>query len=105
MLDREGCKRVPIAAMLDTTGRRRLMAEMKERGLSQSALANQLNITQNSVSLWVRGLSRPEPHHRIALETLLSIPASDWFTDEEASLIASVRPFEPRAAPRAEEAR
>lgn len=38
---------------------------------------------QPSVSGWVRMLARPEQHHRIAIERLLQIPASDWMTDGE----------------------
>lgn len=92
------CKRVPIVAMLDTIGRQKLVAAMRARGLSQTAVAASLKITQNSVSLWVRGLSRPEAHLRTALETVLGIPAADWLTDSEASILAEVRPITPLAS-------
>lgn len=69
-----------------TVGRRKLIRWMKagqvrERG--QSAIGRTLNISQAAVRQWCVGISRPEPRHRVALEALTGIPASDWDLPEE----------------------
>jgi transcriptional regulator with XRE-family HTH domain len=73
--------------MTDTRGREQLIEAMEQRGISQAVLATQLGITQNSVSLWKRGLTRPEAHHREALRNLLGIDPTLWRTPEEQALI------------------
>lgn len=58
---------------------------------SQSTLARTLGVSQPSVSAWLAGTSRPEAHHREALELLTGIPADAWKTDVERALVARTR--------------
>ncbi|MHA1573539.1 MAG: helix-turn-helix domain-containing protein [Alphaproteobacteria bacterium] len=74
-----------------TTARAQLAREMAARGLRQADLAEQLAVTQTSVSLWLRGLSRPKPHLRMALERLLKIPTRGWLTVAERDALELVR--------------
>jgi transcriptional regulator with XRE-family HTH domain len=69
----------------ETAGRIRLAEILGDpaSGWSQSKIANALTIAQTSVSLWFRRRTRPEPHHREALECLLGIPRDAWKTDDE----------------------
>jgi transcriptional regulator with XRE-family HTH domain len=64
---------------------------MQLRDLSQSAIGRALGCSQNSVSLWCRGLSRPEPPYREALELWLGIPMRTWDTAEESSFLIRFR--------------
>lgn len=54
---------------------------------SQAALARTIGVTQPSVSAWLAGPSRPESHHREALELLTGIPADDWKTESERAVV------------------
>lgn len=58
---------------------------------SQNDLAGDLGVKQPSVSVWLRGLARPEPHLRAALELLAGIPVADWDTEDERALVERVR--------------
>lgn len=60
---------------------------------SQSSLARALGITQSSVSRWERRESRPEPHHRDAIELLSggAVKASEWLTKAEQAAVARIR--------------
>ncbi len=69
--------------MTRTRGRDLLRAVLTTQQISQVAIARKLQLSQNSVSLWTRGLSRPEHHHRLALQNLLTIPADSWLTRDE----------------------
>lgn len=60
-----------------------LDATNPKRAMSQSELARQIGVSQPSVSEWTRSMARPEHHHRVAIERLLQIPASDWMTEDE----------------------
>lgn len=53
---------------------------------SQAALAADLGIDQSSISAWVRGTSRPEPHFRHALARITLIPFDAWYSAEERSI-------------------
>lgn len=75
--------------MLDTKARRLLEAALEAH--TQVNLAAQLGIGQSAVSHWVRGLRRPEAHHRLALRLLFGIPQSAWMTDDELALVARIR--------------
>lgn len=67
---------------------------------SQSWLARTLNVSQPSVSAWLTGASRPEAHHREALEALTGIPADEWKTSDERALVLRMRArFEGDAMP------
>lgn len=74
-----------------TQGAEALRDYLSQPDRSQSELARELGISQPSVSAWLRGHSRPDPHHRTALEVLASIPAASWETDEERSLVERLR--------------
>jgi transcriptional regulator with XRE-family HTH domain len=68
----------------ETRGRALLRAFLDEDpARSQRWLAVLLGIEQPSVSAWLRGLSRPEPHLRDALAQIARIPAQEWETPGE----------------------
>ena len=69
----------------DTAGAKALRSWLATgvEGRSQTELARLLAISQPSVSQWLRGTSRPEHHHRIALERIAGIPVTDWLTRKE----------------------
>jgi transcriptional regulator with XRE-family HTH domain len=54
---------------------------------SQSWLADQLGIEQPSVSNWLNGQSRPEPHHRTALRLIAGVMEDLWLTADERAVI------------------
>lgn len=58
---------------------------------SQGWLANELGISQPSVSAWVRGTSRPEEHLRDALRMLTGIPVDAWRTAVESRQVTRIR--------------
>jgi transcriptional regulator with XRE-family HTH domain len=68
-----------------------LREHLKRKGLSQTYIADKLGITQPSVSAWLRGHSRPEPHLRDALAILTGIPGHYWATDEELGVVERAR--------------
>jgi transcriptional regulator with XRE-family HTH domain len=45
---------------------------------SQTAVAKVLGVKQPTVSAWVSGHARPEPHLRDALAELTGIPTEQW---------------------------
>lgn len=52
--------------------------------LTQAQLAERLGVTQQAISAWMRGVSRPEDERRTELEKIVpECRASDW--DEEAA--------------------
>lgn len=67
-------------------------------GHSQAALATELEVSQPAVSAWARGVSRPEPHLRAALQLLTQIPPAAWDKVEERELVARVRARVKRAS-------
>lgn len=67
--------------MTNTRGRKQLNLYLESH--SQSELAELIGINQSSVSLWTRGLSRPEGPHRAALKKIAGIPEEEWETDGE----------------------
>jgi transcriptional regulator with XRE-family HTH domain len=69
--------------MIETKAQAQLVAKVEASEFTQSWLALETGVRQPSVSAWVRGHSRPDPHLRPALERLIGIPADDWMTDEE----------------------
>lgn len=50
---------------------------------SQSDVGRKLGVSQPTVSAWVSGRTRPEPHLRDALQALTGIPVSEWEQPEE----------------------
>jgi transcriptional regulator with XRE-family HTH domain len=86
--------------MIETKGRAKLAAKLRPKGPhSQQWLASMLGVKQSSVSWWLNGKSRPEPHHRFALWLLWRIPQAAWFTTEEAAVIARVKTESTRSQP------
>lgn len=61
-----------------------------DKSRSQRFLADELSVSQPSVSAWIRGTARPEAHYRAAIEILTGIPAADWQTDEERMVVERV---------------
>ena len=51
--------------------------------LTQAEVAVALGVTQQAVSMWVTGRSRPAPHLREALERVTGIAVHSWLTKEE----------------------
>jgi DNA-binding transcriptional regulator YiaG len=77
-----------------TEGRRMLAAYLESSDEhTQTSLAQVLEIGQSSISLWVNGRSRPEPHHRDALALLTrgAVPVESWLTDDERQKVARAR--------------
>lgn len=54
-----------------------------EANSSQSDVARKLGVSQPTVSAWVNGRARPEPHLRDALFALTDIPVPEWDSPEE----------------------
>lgn len=69
--------------MTRTDGKEALATKLKGMRRNGSWLARELKLSANSVSLWLRGRSRPEHHHRLALHRLLGIDPLSWMTAEE----------------------
>jgi transcriptional regulator with XRE-family HTH domain len=76
---------------VDTEGRDALKTALETMPGGQSAIGRALGIHQSSVSGWVHGTSRPEPHLRTALKILLGIDEEKWLTNEERAAIERVR--------------
>lgn len=77
--------------MVETKAQLALLAYFAERGgLNQARLAAALGCRQPSVSAWARGHSRPESHHREAIERLTGIPQRDWMTASERAVADGV---------------
>lgn len=77
---------------------------MLASGCTQTALALRLQVNQSSVSSWLRRVSRPEHHHRIAIARISGIEEEAWLTDDERAVVAAaatdpVPATEPAPAP------
>lgn len=69
---------------VESEGQRLLIAWIKaDPSRSQASVATAVGVTDPAVSAWVKGHSRPEPHLRLVIEVLASIPATAWETEEE----------------------
>ncbi len=85
--------------MTDTRGRTLLRKFLDGKdGHTQSWLAKLLRIGQPSVSLWMRGLSRPEDHHRRALQQIAGIPAESWQTPDEKKVVSRAEEYATKIA-------
>lgn len=49
-----------------------------KRAMTQKALSEALDCTQQAVSAWLNGVSQPDMARREKLETMFQIPVSDW---------------------------
>ncbi len=76
----------------NTRGRALLAAWLAEDpARSQTKLADDLGITQPSVSGWLTGKSRPEDAMREAVEILTGVPRAAWRTEAERDAVAELR--------------
>ena len=64
-------------------GTRQLRAFFSPPRMTQADMAKALGISQQAVSMWVTGRSRPSAHQRAAIERIAGIPAASWLTPEE----------------------
>lgn len=46
--------------------------------MTQSKLAEELGVTQQAVSAWLKGISRPNADRIARIEELLGVPAEHW---------------------------
>ena len=74
-----------------TPGRDQLEAWMLLRGMSQMVLAELIGVNQSSISLWLQGRARPEPHHRLLLAEVAGILQVAWMTGQERAALAEAR--------------
>jgi hypothetical protein len=83
-------------ASMQTVGRDKLLKWLEaDSTRSRTQVARALGISQPAVSNWLRGVSRPEHMHRVALERLCGVPAGDWDTDEERARHAQLAALAP----------
>lgn len=61
-----------------------------EKDRTQKWLARTLDVSQSTISTWLRGLCRPPLWHSMALTFLTGIPIDAWLTDEERKAVAGV---------------
>ncbi len=64
-----------------TEGRRLLQELLKT--YTQAAIAKGIDAKQQYVSAWARGLSRPEPPYRDALQRVYGLPVTAWYSADE----------------------
>ena len=60
-----------------TVGAARLRSELFPR-ITQAQLAEKLEVTQQAVSAWLHGRSRPDLAKMLKIEALLGIPIASW---------------------------
>ena len=46
--------------------------------MKQSELADQLGVSQQAVSAWLKGRARPDPERMAKIEEILGIPMRSW---------------------------
>ncbi len=56
----------------------RMRARMRERGITQDAISEQLRVSQGTICRWQLGERYPTDAHARKLEKLLGIPADAW---------------------------
>lgn len=56
----------------------RAAASLRASDLTQVELAQKLEVTQQAISAWCRGLASPGAQRRASIEALTGIPAADW---------------------------
>ncbi len=56
----------------------RMRARMRERGITQDAISEQLRVSQGTVCRWQLGERYPTDAHARKLEKLLGIPMDAW---------------------------
>jgi transcriptional regulator with XRE-family HTH domain len=71
--------------------------------MTQETLAEALGVTQQAVSAWLRGVTKPSPERIKRIETLLGVSATDWLDEaanvveggDESGPLPDVEPLEP----------
>lgn len=53
------------------------------RPLTQKQLAEELGVTQQAVSLWLSGRSKPDANRRERIAKITGVPVTDWDEAEE----------------------
>lgn len=61
-----------------------------ERSRTQVWLARVLGVSQSTISIWIRGKSRPGLGYALMIQYLTGIPADMWLTEAERLAVASV---------------
>lgn len=54
--------------------------------ISRREMAAQIGVSHTVFGRWEAGVTRPEPHFRMALERIYKIPAHAWLTDDERTI-------------------
>ena len=70
---------------------------MEEGGVTSTALAKRLDLVPSAVSRWRNGKVRPDHLYRLVIERMFGIPALEWLTAEEQSVVARAKPFDAAA--------
>lgn len=74
--------------MAKTDGRKQLASWIRgDVTRSQAVVARALGVSGPAVSAWIRGVSRPEQHHRLMLERLTGIAPEAWLTAREVKVL------------------
>lgn len=71
--------------MTKTRGRTKLRELAKER--TQQTIADVVGVSQPTICDWCAGRTRPTPVYRTVIERKLNIPADDWLTAKEHSIL------------------
>ena len=74
-----------------TPGRDALCEWMKQPNRSQRKLARVLNVAQQSISFWMRGVNRPDYANMLSIEMVCGIQPIDWLTADERQKVAKMR--------------
>lgn len=74
-----------------TEGRDLFARFLRQRRMTQIEIAEIMGVRQSSISLWVKGRSRPEHHHRLLLEEFADIPTDAWMTEEDRVALQAAR--------------
>lgn len=79
-----------------TEGRRLLQELLKTE--TQAAVASAIHARQQYVSSWARGLARPEPPFRDALERVYGLAATSWYSTDELAISQGVSEEQAKAS-------
>ena len=66
-----------------TRGLTQLRAVVSSRGLTQTAIADAVGVTQSMVSRWLDAECRPDTVARLAIQRLYGIDPTAWLTAKE----------------------
>jgi hypothetical protein len=77
--------------VVDTHGKVALAEWLQSPAHTQGRLAELLEVEQPLVSQWLKGVARPSPPLREALDIVCGIPADSWLSAKERALVDRVR--------------